>query len=235
MKNKKIANKKLNGHLKELKIVKFAKPKPLVLKSELKKHDFGVAIFGSARVKMNRKVYKQVFELAKIIGEHGYDLITGGGPGLMEASSAGHYEGDKLHRADLIGLTIQLPFEQSTNKYLELRKDFAKFSGRLETFLALSNVIVVTEGGIGTVLELFFTWQLLQVHHIEFKPIILVGRMWKQLIKWMKVYMLQENLVKKDDFRFIYLVDTPRQAINIIDKYHRQFSHNGKKGLKLIK
>lgn len=224
MKNKKT----FHQHLPELKVVKFAKPKPLVLKSELKKHDFGVAIFGSARVKMNRKVYKQVFELAKNIGMHGYDLITGGGPGLMEAASAGHAEGDKKRRADLIGLTIKLPFEQSTNKYLELRKDFVKFSGRLETFLTLSNVLVVTQGGIGTMLELFFTWQLLQVGHIQFKPVILVGRMWKQLIKWMKIYMLQEGLVGQKDFRFIHLVDTPKQAIRIINKYHNQCLKEGK-------
>src|SRR5260221_7134013 len=124
MKNKKISNEKVSKVID----IKILKPKQLYLKRELKKCDFGVAVFGSARVKMNKKVYKMVFELAKMIGMHGYDLITGGGPGLMEAASAGHSEGDKKRRADLIGLTIKLPFEQSINKYLELRKDFTTFS-----------------------------------------------------------------------------------------------------------
>ncbi len=224
MKNKKTQNKKVL----EVKVVKVLKPKQLYLKRELKKCDFGVAIFGSARVKMNKKVYRQVFDLAKMIGVHGYDLITGGGPGLMEAASAGHTEGDKKRRADLIGLTIQLPFEQSINKYLELRKDFSTFSARLENFMALSHVLVVCQGGIGTMLELFFSWQLLQVRHIEFKPIILVGKMWRDLIKWMKIYMLKENLVNESDFRFIYLVDTSEEAIQIINKYHLQYVKDGK-------
>ena len=207
---------------------KVLKPKKLFLNRELKKCDFGVAIFGSARVQMNKKVYKEVFDLAKTIGMHGYDLITGGGPGLMEAASAGHAAGDQLRRADLIGLTIKLPFEQSINQYLELRKDFTTFSARLEHFMALSNVLVVSSGGIGTMLELFFSWQLLQVHHLEFKPIILVGKMWHDLISWMKKYMLREHLVSKDDFRFIHLVRNEKEAIKIIDKYHRDYMKSGK-------
>ncbi len=204
------------------------KPKVLFLKRELKKCDFGVSIFGSARVHTNQKVYKLVYKLAKMIGRKGYDLITGGGPGLMEAASAGHSEGDQMRRADLIGLTIKLPFEESVNKYLELRKDFTRFSERLEHFMALSNVLVVTSGGIGTMLELYFCWQLLQVNHSEFKPIILVGKMWEKLIVWMKKYMLKEGLVSDEDFRFIYQVNTPEEAMKIIDMYHRQFEKSGK-------
>ena len=217
-------------HKKVLKadVPKIIKPKQLFLKRELKKCDFGVAIFGSARVKMNEKSYGLVFQLAKKIGMHGYDLITGGGPGLMEAAAAGHTEGDKKRKADLIGLTIRLPFEQSVNRYLELRKHFATFSARLEYFMALSNVLVVTQGGIGTMLELFFTWQLMQVKHIEFKPIILVGKMWEELIKWMKTYMLRENLVSKEDFRPIYIARTVAEAMKIIDDYHDKYVRDGR-------
>ncbi len=218
LKNKKIAKGTEQGQ---------KKPKVLFLKRELKKCNFGVAIFGSARIKMQEKSYKLVFKLAKMIGMKGYDLITGGGPGLMEAASAGHSAGDLLRKADLIGLTIQLPFEQSTNKYLELRKDFARFSERLEHFMALSQVLVVTQGGIGTMLELFFCWQLLQVGHSKFKPIILVGKMWGKLIEWMKKFMLKENLISEPDFRFIYQVNTPEEAMRIIEKYHREFEKQG--------
>lgn len=212
----------------DLKSARILKPKQLFLKRELKKCDFGVAVFGSARVKMNKKIYKQVYGLARLIGKSGYDLITGGGPGLMEAASSGHAEGDQLRRADMIGLTIKLPFEQSVSQYLELRKDFSTFSSRLEHFMALSNVLVVTQGGIGTMLELFYTWQLLQVHHIDFKPIILVGPMWVKLIDWMKKYMLREGLVSNDDFRFLYLVNNNREAMKIINQYHEEYVKEGK-------
>ena len=212
----------------ELKALEVLIPKKLSLNRELKRCNFRVAIFGSARIKKNQKVYREVYELARMIGMHGYDLITGGGPGLMEAASAGHTEGDKKRRADLIGLTIKLPFEESINHYLELRKDFTRFSERLENFMALSDALVISSGGIGTLLELSFCWQLLQVHHVEFKPIILVGKMWKKLISWMKKYMQTANLVSKEDFRFIVLVDKPEQALKVIDKYHRKYVREGK-------
>ena len=195
----------------------------LDLKKELKKCKFRIAVFGSARIKMNDRVYKQVFELAKMIGMRGYDLLTGGGPGLMEAASAGHDKGDKKRRAEMIGLTIKLPFEQSTNKFLEYKKDFARFSGRLETFMKLSDVIVVTKGGIGTLLELSYAWQLIQVGHVPFKPIILVGPMWPPLIKWIKKYMLKENLVSAKDFNCIMLVKNNRDAMRAIDTYHKKY------------
>lgn len=226
--------KKKKTNVFEIKAIKISNPKKLFLNRELKKCNFRVAIFGSARIQMNQKIYRQVYQLAKMIGMHGYDLITGGGPGLMEAASAGHTEGDKKRRADLIGLTIKLPFEESVNHYLELRKDFSKFSERLENFMALSDVLVINPGGVGTMLELFFSWQLLQVHHVEFKPIILVGKMWKKLILWMKKYMLKENLVSKEDFRFIIMVDNAEQAMKFVDKYHRLCVREGKCKLKQV-
>lgn len=204
------------------------KPAVLDLKKELKrKCDFRVAIFGSARIKRKNKVYHDVYQLAKMVGMRGFDLITGGGPGLMEAASAGHSEGDKLRRAWDIGLRIRLPFEQAANQYLELRKDFSRFSDRLETFMQLSSVIVVTKGGIGTLLELYFCWQLLQVRHVDFKPIILIGEMWPKLIQWMKHYQLRERLVDKKDFDFIYMVKDTKEAMKIINKYHQKYVKNG--------
>ncbi len=95
---------------------------------ELKITDFRVTIFGSARLKPEDEIYQMVFDLAKEIGKKGFDIVTGGGPGLMEAANAGHAAGDKEEKADNIGLTIQLPWEAHGNKHLELKKHFNKFS-----------------------------------------------------------------------------------------------------------
>lgn len=195
--------------------------------SELKKHDFRVAIFGSARIQPKDKVYKFVYNLAKQIGKHRFDLLTGGGPGLMEAANAGHAEGDPNKNSDNIGLAIALPWEAKENKHLEIKRHFNKFSKRLDHFMALSNVVVVTPGGIGTCLELFYTWQLIQVRHINPVPIILVGKMWEELIKWVKKYPLKENLISPHDMDPIHIAKDSRHAMKIIMETYHGFK-NGK-------
>jgi uncharacterized protein (TIGR00730 family) len=184
------------------------------------KNHFRVSIFGSARVQAGDKVYREVAELAEMIGMKGYDVITGGGPGLMEAANAGHSKGDKKGRADSIGLVIQLPWENSGNKYLEFQHRFHHFSKRLDTFLAMSDVMVVTKGGIGSLLELFYMWQHLQVGHVQYKPIILIGEMWEQLIAWMKKEILPQNLVSPQDFDFIYIAKNAKEAMSMVNKFH---------------
>ncbi len=194
------------------------------MKEELKKHDFRVAIFGSARLRKNDKVYRQVFQLAKEIGKHKFDVVTGGGPGLMEAANAGHEEGDKGKKADSIGLIIKLPWESRGNKHLEIKKEFARFSKRLDTFMALSKVAVIMPGGIGTCLELFYAWQLVQVQHIKPIPIILVGKMWEELVKWIKKYPLKKGLISKKDLNNIHIAKDNKAAMKIILETHKKFS-----------
>jgi uncharacterized protein (TIGR00730 family) len=202
-------------------LVKQIKVKKLELKQELnKKNHFRVAIFGSARVKEGDKVYQQVYDLAERIGKAGYDVVTGGGPGLMEAANSGHIAGDKEGKAESIGLIIHLPFENKGNPYLETSHRYRHFSTRLDTFLALSDVMVVTKGGIGSLLELFYMWQHLQVHHVEYKPIILIGEMWEQLVDWMKKEVLPENLVSPEDFDFVYIAKDNKEAFEMISKFH---------------
>lgn len=193
------------------------------MQKELNNHDFRVAIFGSARIKPTDKVYKQVFQLAKKIGSLGFDMVTGGGPGIMEAANAGHENGDTKDKADNIGLPIKLPWENKANKHLEIKKNFNKFSGRLDLFMALSNVVIVMPGGIGTCLELFYSWQLIQVRHIKPVPIILIGKMWEDLIKWMKKYPLKAGLVSPDDFKHIHIAKTNGHAMKIILKTYTEF------------
>jgi len=150
----------------------------LDIEKELKKKDrFRVTIYGSARIHKGDEIYESVYDLSKRIGKQGYDIITGGGPGIMEAANAGHNEGDKDNKAESIGLRIELAFEQTVNDYVELKTNFARFAERLETFAQLSNVFIIAPGGVGTMLEFFYTWQLVQVKKLEYKPIILVGTM----------------------------------------------------------
>lgn len=205
-----------------------AKTKELDIKKEMKKKDFRVSIFGSARVKEGDRIYKEVFEFAKVLGEREYDVITGGGPGLMKAANEGHNAGDKDNKAESIGLNIKLPFEQKANVYVEFKKDFEKFSDRLETFMKLSNVFVITPGGVGTMLEFFYTWQLLQVKKMDYKPIILVGEMWRRLIYWVIDYALKDKLLSSKDFEYIYIAKTNKQAIKLIDTFEKQFKAKGK-------
>lgn len=204
-------------------------PKKLNIEKELLKNDFRVTIFGSARIKPEDPIYKDVFDLAKEIGAHGYDLITGGGPGLMEAASMGHTMGDVDNRAESIGLNIQLPFEQKPNPGLELLDNHDLFSSRLDEFMLLSNVVVVTPGGIGTCLELFYTWQLLQVKHVSKMPLILVGKEWHKLVEWVIDYPLKAGYLDSKDLRFIVLVNHAKDAMKAIKQAKKHFDqgHNG--------
>lgn len=201
--------------------------KPSVFAHEAYKKHFRVAVFGSARIQPGDKDYKAVFNLAKKIGQNGYDIVTGGGPGLMEAANAGHEAGDKKKRADSIGLTIMISSEEKPNRHLELKKHFDKFSNRLDHFMTLSNVVVVMPGGIGTCLELFYSWQLTQVKHICPIPIIVVGTAWKKLIEWVKKYPLQQGLVSPEDFNNIHVVRNEKEAFEAVEEAYEQFKAQG--------
>lgn len=203
------------------------KAKRLDVEKELKTGDFRVAIFGSARIQEGDDVYEQIFDLARAIGARGYDVVTGGGPGLMEAGNKGHAAGDATGRAESIGLNIELPFEQSSNPYVEFEEDYENFSERLDTFMKLSNVFVVTPGGVGTMLEFFFTWQLLQVKKMSYKPIILVGEMWEKLIHWVIDYALKDGLISSSDFDYVYIVRNNDEAMSLIDHFHAQCGDGG--------
>lgn len=188
---------------------------------------FRVTLFGSARVKKNSKIYRDVKQLAKDIGERGFDLVTGGGPGLMEAASAGHKLGSKKNKARTIGVGIRLPSEQKFNKHLAFKKEYKRFSKRLDTFMMLSNVVVVAPGGVGTMLELFYTWQLVQVEQICDTPIILLGKQWPYLIKWLKRYPLKEKFLDKEDINLLIHAEDCDEAMKMIDKSYKEYEKGG--------
>lgn len=194
--------------------------------TEEQMNEFRVAIFGSARTKKDDPLYKEVYDVAKAIGEREIDVVTGGGPGVMEAANQGHEDGSSKS-SESIGLTIELPFEAEGNEHLNIKKHFIKFSNRLEQFMRLSNVIVVMPGGIGTCLELFFTWQLIQVKHVCPMPIILYGDMWETLIEWIKDYPLAQNRMNPEDLDMIYVAKSPQEIIDIVDQAHEGFKKAG--------
>lgn len=198
------------------------------IKKELKLGEFRVTIFGSSRMKRNDKEYKDVYKLAKMIGEKGIDIISGGGPGIMKAASVGHKAGRGKSGAHTIGLNIKLPHEQRINPYVDIKKEFTRFSVRLDNFMALSNVIVVAHGGVGTMLELFFAWQLVQVKHICNIPIILLGKQWEDLIKWLEKEPLKRGFFNKEDLELLFYAKNCNEAIEIIEDTYNAFKKGDK-------
>lgn len=188
---------------------------------------FRVAIFGSARIKPNDPHYNQIYSLARMIAAEGMDVVTGGGPGLMEAANKGHMEGRRSEKVRSLGLNIKLPTEQMPNKHLDIQSEFRIFSKRLDTFMRLSNVVVVAPGGVGTLLEFMYAWQLIQVEHVCNIPIILMGEMWKPFIDWIEEWPLKKRLISPKDMNPIFLANHCREAMKIIRKAHHDFIHRG--------
>ncbi len=190
---------------------------------------FRVAIFGSARIKRTDQIYVDTFDLACDIGRNGIDVVTGGGPGIMEAANSGHKCGS-TGQVKSIGLLIKLPWENEGNKHLDIKKEFSRFSQRLDTFMELSNIAVIMPGGVGTALELFYTWQLVQVHHKKNTPIIMLGTMWDNLCHWIKTDMLKQNLISEEDLSFIYIVKNNEEALELINDFHAIYKKEGEDG-----
>ncbi len=187
-----------------------------------------VTIFGSARTKSDNKYYLLAEKIAKRIVESGYGVITGGGPGIMEAGNKGAHLGGGTS----VGLNIELPFEQHFNPYIDSDKnlDFDYFFVRKVMFVKYSQGFVVMPGGFGTLDELFEAITLIQTHKIEKFPIILVGtEFWTELMDWIKKTLLKEfGNISEKDLDLINLVDTEEEVINILDSFYKEsdFSPN---------
>jgi uncharacterized protein (TIGR00730 family) len=197
------------------------------LTTELNDHHYRVAIFGSARLTETNPEYRVVYNLARLIASAGMDLVTGGGPGLMEAASTGHFAGKKDGSLRSIGLNIKLPREQRFSAHLDIKKQFEYFSERLDSFVALSDAFVVTPGGVGTILELFYTWQLAQVKKFSNKPVILLGDMWFDLVQWIRNWPLKNKLIDEEDLELIYLTRECEEAFTVIQEHFRHYKEGG--------
>jgi uncharacterized protein (TIGR00730 family) len=184
---------------------------------------FRVAIFGSARIVKGDSIFELVYDLAKLIAHAGIDVVTGGGPGLMSAASEGHHVGRRDKKIHSVGLSIKLPNEQKDANHLNVKKEFSRFSNRLDTFMQLSNVVVVAPGGVGTMLELFYTWQLMQISHICIVPIILLGDMWVDFLKWIKSSPLKNNYLDLRDFNLLFHAKDVDDAFSIIEMVYKDY------------
>ena len=200
--------------------VLFMKAKPSDGKS---KKRFRVVIFGSARIEDGDPNWDLIYDLAKRIAEEDMDVVTGGGPGLMNAASEGHNDGDISKNAQSIGLQIILPKKQVDSRHLDIKKEFYSFSERLDNFIELANAVVVAPGGIGTMLEFFYTWQLMQVKMIRDIPIILLGEMWPDFVQWMKKWQLNNRLIEQKAMNLLFLVNNNDDALIIIKKAYEKF------------
>jgi uncharacterized protein (TIGR00730 family) len=193
------------------------------MKKKLKKEHFRVSIFGSSRAKRGSLVYRQVYLLAKMLAREDIDIVTGGGPGLMEAANRGHKAGQNNGKSHSIGLAIRLSKEQKINKSLDVVKEFDTFSKRLDNFMLLSNAVVVTPGGVGTLLEFFYTWQLVQVNKICDIPIIFLGNMWDGLFDWLKKNPMKKGYFDKQDLDRVFLEKNCSAVIKIIKKARKEY------------
>lgn len=175
---------------------------------------YRVSIFGSARISPDSDLYQQVHDLALQLASHGVDIVTGGGPGLMEAANLGARRGSNQSRS--FGLAIQLPFESDANQHLDVKYHHRRFSSRLDEFMRISHAVVVTPGGIGTLLELFYTWQLMQVAHISRRPVILLGDMWEGLVDWLRSGPLEQALMDQLDFDQLIVAHSVEDVIRLL-------------------
>src|SRR5271165_4745152 len=155
-----------------------------------KRERYRVTIFGSARARPGTYAYDEVKRIAAALAELGCDIITGGGPGLMQAGNEGAAAANAPERNRSVGIRVDLPFEQEVNPFVEQAFEHKTFFTRLHQFVLMSDAFVVAPGGIGTVLELMMIWQLLQVKHLPDTPLILVGKMWADLVEWARTHLL---------------------------------------------
>src|SRR5438132_11463679 len=173
----------------------------------------GVTIFGSGRVARTDPTYAATVELAKGLAKHKLAIITGGGPGLMEAAN----KGAALARGKSVGLNIELPHEQKGNRYADIPIHFHYFFSRKVCFVKYSIAFVFMPGGYGTLDEFFEVLTLVQTGRISRFPLILIGRdFWRGLLKWMDKTLLEKGLISEGDQHLFTLTDDPQEAIDII-------------------
>ena len=186
-----------------------------------KRDRYRVTIFGSARAKAGTFGYEETKRLAAALAEMGCDIITGGGPGLMQAANEG--AANTPGRAQSVGIRVDLPFEQEINAFVTQAFEHRTFFTRLHQFVLSSDAFIVAPGGIGTVLETMMIWQLLQVRHLEDTPLILVGKMWPGLIEWARSSMLSADtpLANAVDMTIPRCAANADEAIALIREHHQ--------------
>jgi hypothetical protein len=176
-----------------------------------------VSIFGSARTKPGQPYYKLAEEIARLLSDAGFSVISGGGPGIMEAANKGAYYG----KSPSVGLNIQLPHEQHNNVYQNISQTFQHFFARKVMFVKFASAYVVMPGGFGTLDELMEALTLVQTGKTRRMPIILVGsQFWGGMVEWFKTALLEEQVISPEDMDLIQVIDEPEEVVSAIFKHY---------------
>ncbi|MDD5300639.1 MAG: TIGR00730 family Rossman fold protein [Gallionella sp.] len=176
-----------------------------------------VTVFGSARTKPDQPYYKLTEEIARLLSDAGFSVISGGGPGIMEAANKGAFYG----KSPSVGLNIQLPHEQSSNLYQNISQTFQHFFARKVMFVKFASAYVVMPGGFGTLDELMEALTLVQTGKTRKMPIILVGsKFWGGMLEWFRTTLLEEKVISPEDMHLIQLIDEPEAVVSAIFKHY---------------
>jgi uncharacterized protein (TIGR00730 family) len=176
----------------------------------------GVTVFGSARVKPEDPYYQMAEKLGRLLVQNGFAVITGGGPGIMEAANKGAAEAGGRS----VGMNIKLPFEQKPNLYANLQIDYKYFFIRKVMFVKYAVAYIIMPGGYGTMDEFFEALTLIQTKRVKSFPVILMGReYWQGLLDWLKNTMLRTNMILPFDIEMIQIMDEPEEVVKHIQKY----------------
>jgi len=194
-----------------------------------RREQFRVTIFGSARVEQDHWVYAAVRDMSAELTRMGCAIITGGGPGLMQAANEGASLAAPDAKGRSVGIRIELPFEQDVNPFVGSAYEHRTFFSRLHHFVLVSDAFVVVPGGVGTVLELMMVWQLLQVRKLANTPLVLVGPMWQGLVDWHRQAMLRPGfeLASEPDMAIPQVVPGAAEAIAILRESHAAWLRAG--------
>jgi uncharacterized protein (TIGR00730 family) len=178
-----------------------------------------VSFFGSARTAAGHPYYALAEETARLLSDAGFSVISGGGPGIMEAANKGAYEG----KSPSVGLNIQLPHEQEGNRYQDVSQNFHYFFARKVMFVKFATAYVVLPGGFGTLDEVMEALTLVQTGKTRKMPIILVHEpFWRGLIDWFRTTLVTEGMISPDDMNLIQLIDEPRGVVEAIFDYYEK-------------
>jgi len=184
----------------------------------------GVAIFGSARTPPDDPEYKAAQETGALFARNGIPVITGGGPGIMEAANRGAFEAGGTS----IGCNIELPHEQKSNDYLTLSLKFKYFFVRKMMFVKYSDAFIIFPGGFGTLDELFEALTLIQTHKIHNFPVVLYGsRYWQGMLEWLRGPMLGEAKIVEEDLERLHATDSPSEIVEIVLRFQRSLKRTG--------
>jgi len=178
-----------------------------------------ISIFGSARTGKDEESYKTTLKVAEMLARQGFAIISGGGPGIMEAAN----RGARMGKGVSVGLNIQLPTEQKQNRYQDKSLTFRHFFARKVMFVKYASGYIIMPGGFGTLDEFFESLTLIQTAKIRRFPVVLMGRKyWEGLIRWMKQTLVEEEAISAADMKLFYLTDRPEDAVEYIINFHRE-------------